>query len=173
MKRLLGMLGAVLLVVSLGLLFGMTQTAAQSDNGQSEIQRGLSIAPVTLTIDGNKRGLVGLGSYYVNGVSDCVGCHSGASGHLGGGNVFGPVVSRNLTPNAAGLPAGLTFDEFKQVIQFGTDFKNLPPPGSNTLIVMPWPEYKIATDRWIEAVYEYLKAIPCIEGGPGNTVPRC
>jgi len=171
MKRAVRLLGAVLLVVSAGLIFGMTQTSAQSDNGQSEIQRGLSIAPVPLTIKGNK-GLVGLGSYYVNGVSDCVGCHSGATGHLGGGNPFGPVFSRNLTPNAAGLPAGLTFDEFKAVIQHGTEFKNIAPPGP-TLIVMPWQEFRIATDKWIEAVYEYLKAVPCIEGGPGNTLPRC
>lgn len=173
MTRAFRMTGAVMLVVGLGLLFGMTQTSAQSDNGQSEIQRGLSIAPVPLNLKDNKRGLVGLGSYYVNGVSDCTGCHSGATGHLGGGNPFGPVFSRNLTPNAAGLPAGLTLDEFRQVIQHGTDFKNLPPPGSNTLIVMPWPSYSIATDKWIEAVYEYLKAVPCIEGGPGNTLPRC
>jgi hypothetical protein len=173
MKRAVRRLGAVVMVVGLGLLVGVTQTWAQSDNGQSEIPRGMSIAPVTLDLTGKKPGLVGLGSYYVNGVSDCVGCHSGASGHLGGGNTFGPVLSRNLTPDAGGFPAGLTFDQFKQVIQLGTDFKNLPPPGTNTLIVMPWPEYKIATDRWIEAVYEYLKAIPCIEGGPGNTTPRC
>ena len=29
---------------------------------------------------------------------------------------------------------------------------------------MAWPAYRIATDRWLKAVYEYLKAIPCIEG---------
>ena len=172
MTKAFRMTGAVMLVVGLGLLFGMTQTSAESDNGQSEIQRGLSIAPVPLNLKDNKRGLVGLGSYYVNGVSDCVGCHSGATGHLGGGNPFGPVFSRNLTPNAAGLPAGLTFDEFKAVIQHGTEFKNIAPPGP-TLIVMPCQELRIATDKWIEAVYEYLKAVPCIEGGPGNTLPRC
>ena len=172
MNRAVRMLGAVVLVVGAGLIFGMTQTSAESDNGQSEIQRGLSIAPVPLALKENKRSLVGLGSYYVNGVSDCVGCHSGATGHLGGGNQVGPVFSRNLTPNAAGLPAGLTFDEFKQVIQHGTEFKNIAPPGP-TLIVMPWQQFSIATDKWIEAVYEYLKAIPCIEGGPGNTLPRC
>ena len=96
MQRAFWKLAVLLLVVGLGLGFGMSQTSAQSENnGQSEIQRGLSIAPVPLDMTGKSRGLVGLGSYYVNGVSDCVGCHSGASGHLGGGNSFGPVFSRN------------------------------------------------------------------------------
>lgn len=59
-------------------------------------------------------------------------------------------------------------------MRFGTDFKDLPPPGSVTLVVMPWPAYRHGTDRWVEAVYEYLRAIPCVEGGPGTMgVVRC
>ena len=145
----------------------------QGNNGQSEVQRGFDIAPVPLDLAGKNRSLVGLGSYYVNGVSDCIGCHTADAGeYLGGGRPFGPVVSsRNLTPDFAGLPAGLTLEQFKQVLLSGTDFKNLPPPGA--LVVMPWPAYQHGTDRWMEAIYEYLKAIPCVEGGPGNTVPRC
>ena len=59
----------------------------------------------------------------------------------------------------------------KNVLQFGTDFKGIDPPGP--LIVMPWPSYRHGTERWMEAVYEYLRAIPCVEGGPGNDAPRC
>jgi hypothetical protein len=40
------------------------------NNGQSEVQRGFDIAPVELDLAGKNRSLVGLGSYYVNGVSD-------------------------------------------------------------------------------------------------------
>jgi hypothetical protein len=29
---------------------------------------------------------------------------------------------------------------------------------------MPWPVFHNMTDHQIEAIYEYLKAIPCIEG---------
>jgi hypothetical protein len=126
---------------------------------------------VPLNLAGKNRSLVGLGSYYVNGPSDCVGCHGSETGYLGGGNVFGPVQARNLTPDAAGLPAGLTLEAFKQVMRSGTDFKGLFPPGP--LIVMPWPAYQHGTERWTEAVYEYLSAIPCVEGGPGYTSPRC
>ena len=177
MTKAFRMTGAVMLVVGLGLLFGMTQTSAQSDNGQSEIQRGLSIAPVPLNLKDNKRGLVGLGSYYVNGVSDCVGCHSGASGHLGGGNPFGPVLSRNLTPNIAGLPGGLTLEQFIFTMRNGTDLKNLTPvtpgPVVDKLQIMPWPQYQKLTTEDLRAIYEYLRAIPCVPGGPGLSADRC
>lgn len=146
-------------------------TLQGQNNGESEVQRGFEIAPVVLTLRGLNRSLVGQGSYYVNGISDCVGCHSGATGHLGGGVDFGVVLTRNLTPDSHGLPAGLTFDQFQQAIRFGVDFKGLAPPGP--LIIMPWPSYRHGTDRYLEAVYEYLRAIPCIEGGPGMPAHRC
>jgi hypothetical protein len=163
------------LIASAACLMFAAQVAnvrGQGNSGQSEVQRGFDIAPVPLNLDGKYRSLVGLGSYYVNGVSDCIGCHTANEGqYLGGGVPFGPVLSRNLTPDHAGLPAGLTLDQFKDVLHFGTDFKGLDPPGP--LIVMPWPAYRHGTDRWMEAMYEYLKAIPCVEGGPGYTLPRC
>jgi hypothetical protein len=140
-------------------------------NGQSEVQRGFDIAPVQLDLTGKNRSLVGQGSYYANGISACAGCHIGPAGHMGGGRNFGGVLSRNLTPDASGLPAGLTFGQFEQAIRLGMDFKGLPPPGP--LVVMPWQELGHGTDRYLEAIYEYLKAIPCLEGGPGNTAPRC
>jgi hypothetical protein len=173
MKRTSRVVGSALLVGALALLFGISRSSAQQDNnGQSEIQRGFSIAPVLLDLSGKQRGLVGLGSYYVNGVSDCIGCHTADGGpYLGGGRPFGPVLSRNLTPDFAGLPGGLTLEQFKAVMRSGVDFKNVAPPGP--LIVMPWPAYQIGTDRWTEAVYEYLRAIPCVEGGPGTSSPRC
>jgi hypothetical protein len=100
-----------------------------------------------------------------------VGCHTSNTGFLGGGNNFGPVTTRNLTPDENGRPAGLTLEEFRQAIRFGTDFKNLAPPGP--LIIMPWLAYRHGTDRYIEAIYEYLRSIPCVEGGPGVPANRC
>ena len=100
-----------------------------SDNEASKIQIGFAIAPVPLNMNGKNPSLVGLGSYIVNAQADCAGCHStptyaeGGDPHLGqpeqinvstylsgGGDLFGPFVPRNLTPNAAGQPAGLTLD---------------------------------------------------------------
>src|SRR5262250_2001436 len=52
--------------------------ASSDDNGSdaSRIRRGFEIAPVPLNLEGKNRALVGLGSYIVNAVADCNGCHS-------------------------------------------------------------------------------------------------
>ena len=161
----------------------------QGDGGESEVQRGFKIAPVPLNLEGKNRSLVGLGSYLVNGPSDCIGCHTAnlylpggnpfqgqpaainQATYLGGGNAFGPFISRNLTPDANGRPAGLTLAEFKTVIRTGVDLKGIPP--APLLQVMPWPAYRHGTDRFLEAIYEYLRSIPCLEGGPGAPPNRC
>ena len=31
---------------------------------------------------------------------------------------------------------------------------------------MPWPVHHNMTDHQIDAIYEYLSAIPCLEGSP-------
>jgi hypothetical protein len=38
---------------------------------------------------------------------------------------------------------------------------------------MPWPIYRNMTDHDLRAIYEYLSAIPCVEGGPGEPPNRC
>jgi hypothetical protein len=166
------------------------QGQGQGNGGSSEVQAGRGAVPpeITLNLAGKNPSRVYEGSYYVNGVSDCTGCHNGPetdeSGapipleerYLAGGQNFGPVFTRNLTPDANGLPAGLTFEQFVQVIRQGRDFKELPPIVGNpdTLIVMPWPAYRHGTDRFIRALYEYLKAVPCLPGGPlEDSATRC
>jgi hypothetical protein len=165
----------LLAAMCLGVVAYVPVVQGQANSGQSEVQIGFDIAPVELDLKGKNRNLVGLGSYYVNGPSDCFGCHSGPNGYLSGGVPFGAapnqVFSRNLTPDSNGLPAGLTFEQFEQVIRLGTDFKNLAPPGP--LVVMPWPAYRHGTDHYVRALYEYLSSIPCIEGGPGSPANRC
>ena len=120
--------------------------------------------------------------------------------YLGGGRDFGPlgaagnpsahIISRNLTPapdNDTGLPGGdITYYKFFQIMRDGTDFDNLhptctgalnsgciPPPFDGHLLeVMPWPNFKDFTNLELRAVYEYLRAIPCVQGnypGPGGT----
>lgn len=154
----------------------------------SKIQIGFAIAPVPLDLRGRNPALVGLGSYIVNAQADCAGCHStpqyapGGNPHLGqpeeinqatylsgGGDLFGPFVPRNLTPNAAGRPAGLTLDQFLQVLDTGADLKGrapfVPSQQNDLLQVMPWPIFGKMTDREKRALYEYLSAIPCIGSG--------
>jgi hypothetical protein len=114
--------------------------------------------------------------------------------YLGGGRDFLPIsgppsphlISRNLTPSTkTGLPEGdHTFAEFLEIIRTGKDFDHLhlncsisitkncfpaiPPFDGDLLQIMPWPIYKNMSDHDIRAIYEYLKAIPCIQGNyPG------
>jgi len=93
------------------------------------------------------------------------------------------IISRNLTPDKNGHPeGGHTLEQFKEILRTGKDFDNLhptcqsdadpnialgicipPPVDGSKLQVMPWPLVHNMTDHQIEAIYEYLSAIPCID----------
>ncbi|MBI1787096.1 MAG: cytochrome C [Acidobacteria bacterium] len=112
--------------------------------------------------------------------------------YLGGGSDFGTldpgglsahIITRNLTPDKTGRPeGGATFDEFVDIIRHGTDRDHwhptctgalgphcVPPPFDGSLLqIMPWPIYANMNDHDLRAIYEYLSAIPCLEGDPGN-----
>jgi PKD domain len=100
---------------------------------------------------------------------------------------FPHIISRNLTPDKTGLPGGgHSLQEFMQIIRTGIDMdhihptcagkpdgKCIPPPFNGDLLqIMPWP-YSQMTDHDLQAIYEYLSAIPCVEGGPGEPANRC
>jgi hypothetical protein len=116
----------------------------------------------------------------------------GSVGTPTGPNFYqGPaMISRNLTPNKDGVPeGGVSLSRFKEIIRHGTDFDHIHPtctpdqiteinnggtpvciptsPGNTAdgdlLQVMPWPTFSHMTDRDIEAIYEYLSAIQCID----------
>lgn len=114
--------------------------------------------------------------------------------YLGGGRNFGKIsgppspdiISRNLTPSTkTGLPEGdHTFEEFLTILRTGKDFDHLhpncsatitthcfppiPPFDGDLLQIMPWPNFQKLTDHDIRAIYEYLSAIPCVQGNyPG------
>jgi hypothetical protein len=149
----------------------------------SRIQRGAELAPVPLSMNGLNPALVREGSYIVNAQGGCNECHTvpsyapggnpflgqpeqiNAACYLAGCTAFGPFVSRNITPRANGLPAGRTLEEFKQIMREGTDFRT-PPDGTPILQVMPWPVYGKMSDRELEAIYEFLRAIPMINPRP-------
>jgi hypothetical protein len=129
-----------------------------------------------------------------------------ARGYLGGGSTFGPfpgkgiggvgpltIYSRNLTPDASGLPeGGHTFQEFLTIMRTGHDFDSAHPPcptlgvmgcvgppfNASLLLVMPWPVHANMSDDDLQAIYEYLSAIPCIShkgtvGLPANLYQTC
>jgi hypothetical protein len=226
-KRLftLGTIGGLAALVLTGALVTSPAVHADDEHSNSDAARidiGFQVAPVHLTYDKSNRKLVGLGSYIVNVMSDCNGCHSAGPAtqfdgthnpyiraftppvqedttkYLGGGRDFlqiGPVIisptipphiiSRNLTPDDSGLPEqGADFNEFYNSMRFGIDHDHLhpncptpitatttncfpPPLNGDKLQIMPWPAYQDFTDHDLRAIYEYLKAIPCI-ASPGH-----
>jgi hypothetical protein len=181
-------------LICVGLLIATiltTGTLALADSGpactigqERKIRKGLRIAPVPLDFTHKNPALVGLGSYIVNAQGGCNDCHTNppyaegwdpfqgqspvvnGEGYLAGGMRFGPFVSRNLTPCQDGKPAGLTLEQFMQGMRTGADLKDdvLPPGDTPLLQVMPWPVYGLMTNCDLQAIYEYLRAIPPHEG---------
>ena len=167
--------------LALGVALAVAPIAvSHAEDDESKIKQGYAINPVPLNLARKNRALVGLGSYIVN-TSGCNDCHthpSYAPGHdpflgqpeqinagqyLTGGRQFGPFIrSPNLTPDASGLPAGLTFDEFVHTLRTGHD----PDVAGRLLQVMPWPVFAKKTDNDLRAIYEYLTAIPSRPDNP-------
>lgn len=225
--KVLGAVVTLLAIVFAAMSMKAPRAHADDDDTESIIKIGFQIAPVPLNLAGKDRAKVGLGSYLVNAIGDCNGCHTSggppnfnyAPGgnpyfnqpnvvdptvYLSGGSDFGPVgtptgpngypgpdmISRNLTPDKNGRPeGGHTLAEFKEILRHGKDFDHIHPtctaeqiteiegggtpvciptsPGNTAdgdlLQVMPWPTFSHLSDRDIEAIYEYLSAIPCID----------
>lgn len=202
---------AMPLGLAVGIAFQARPVMGQDDSLSHKARIGLDGAPVPLNLDGKDKSSVGLGSYLVNFGGECNGCHSqgpptqyagggnpyfsqkpekiNAATYLGGGRDFGPlipgsasIVSRNLTPDKDGKPAGLTKEEFRQLLKTGIDGDKwhptcvgapnshcIPAPFDGSLLqIMPWPAYQHMTNHDMNAIYDYLSAIPCLEGDPGN-----
>ena len=100
-----------------------------------------------------------------------------AKSPLYAGPGLGPsIITRNLTPDFTGNPAGgIDYNKFLTIIRMGHDFDQLHPncggtvtdncynaPVNGTLLqVMPWPKFQHMTEYQIRAVWTYLSTIPC------------
>ena len=159
-------------------------TSVRSESESQLSKLGLSVASkdgITLNYAKKNKEMVGLGSFLVNSVGDCDGCHSTnewAAGnnpyqgqikkidtakYLAGGQAFGPFTSANLTPDNTGKPGGMTYSQFVAAIRTGAD----PMVPGRTLQVMPWPAFQDMTDHQLQAIYAYLSAVPSLPDG-GN-----
>jgi hypothetical protein len=156
-------------------------TAKAASSSNSRVARGLEISPVPPDLNGRDRELVARGSYLVNAVGDCAGCHSfprflpggdpfqgtpdkavapiiNTRHFLAGGLCFGPTISSNLTPDLdTGHPANMTLQQFITAMRTG---RSLSP---DLLRAMPWPTYHNMNDGDLKAMYEYLSALPHAE----------
>jgi plastocyanin len=159
----------------------MTGSVVVRSPEQTRIQTGKNLVagsaktvPISLNLAGKNQDLAYLGSYIVNAQSGCANCHScptyakghnpflgeskqfNASGYLAGGVPVGGIVSANITPDSSGKPAGLSLGEFKSLLRTGHD----PDVPGALLQVMPWPIFGMMSSHDLDAVYEYLRAIP-------------
>ena len=104
------------------------------------------------------------------------------AGFMAGGSNFGGEFAMNLTPDYSTgkpLPAGISDEAtFFKVLRTGHYFQTnqapqaplAAPANAATLQVMPWPALSGLTDSDLDAMWQYLSAIPCIPGSPTNTV---
>jgi hypothetical protein len=170
-------------LIGFALVLTLVPTITQGAGSNPEADRiaiGFRIAPVHLNVHNGDldHDLVGLGSYIVNAQAACNDCHTNppyadggnpfmgqpkhfnSANYLGGGTAFGPFISDNLTPDSHGLPAGLTYAQFKTLMRTG----HAPDlPAGAILHVMPWPVFQSMTDHDIQALYAYLRAIPHVD----------
>lgn len=189
-KRSLMLCVAIASIVLTGTLIGAAQQEQPDLTDSTGLpekvwKRGLAIAPVALNLEGKSKRLVGEGSYIVNAQGACADCHTNpvflpggnpflgqserinTERYLAGGRPFGPIIrSANITPDAQGLPAGLTLDQFIEAMRTGRDFKNRHPQISPLLQTHPWPFFAKMTDDDLRAIYEYLRAIPHADPAP-------
>jgi hypothetical protein len=75
---------------------------------------------------------------------------------------MGGLVIPGLTPDARGLPGGLTLVEFENAMSTGHD----PHRPDSILQIMPWPVYREMIPCDQVAIYEFLKAIPSSPPAP-------
>jgi hypothetical protein len=118
---------------------------------------------------------------------------------LGPGSSTDPMInplfiySRNLTPGCDTSPCtkplpegGSTFEQFRTIMRTGHDYDDAHPPcptkgavgciasppfDASLLQVMPWPVQANMSDDDIRAIYEYLRAIPCVSNAEVPDLP--
>ncbi|MEI9952740.1 MAG: hypothetical protein WDO74_28095 [Pseudomonadota bacterium] len=149
---------------------------------------GLKLSEVEVDLSGldsDEIESVGRGSYLINAVGDCKGCHNSPDGKFLAGNnnfpiggfkpddptancnvasppsgcVDGHVFTRNLTPDPiTGMK--LTEAQFIEALRTGRDFKDAT--GGTTLMVMPWAQLRWLTTEDLRDMYAYLTHIPAV-----------
>jgi len=150
---------------------------SELSSNPATLELGLRLVPSEITLDltdlsQSERDQIALGSYLVNGVGGCIGCHNSPTGeHLAGGNEF-PVAflppdvqgktslfARNLTPDPdTGMK--LTEAEFIEALKTGKDFHDSQGGQDSRMVFMPSQVYRFMLDKDLKAIYAYLKHIP-------------
>ncbi len=159
-----------------------------TDRIQPNVNRGLAISPLVQPRDlDDERHRFGRGSYLVNAIGDCSGCHTNPQADpitlrlstatfLSGGRVFTPpppvqsalhearAFSANLTGQNHGFfhEEDSTFERFRTVIQTGTHADETPP--RPLAFPMPWDLLKNMLDEDLRSVFTYISLVPARTG---------
>ena len=122
---------AVILIGGLLTHVPRVQADDQGNDDESVIKQGLALAPVKLNLDGKNRALVARGSYIVNAVGDCNGCHSAGppTEFVPGGNPY------FLPGSVPPLFGGTKVINPATYLGGGRDFNQLGSPGSGAHII--------------------------------------
>src|SRR5579864_8980195 len=90
--KIAGSAGVLMVAVFAGMLGSSSRAKAGDYKEELLIREGFAIAPVPLNLAGKDPDLVGYGSYLVNAVGDCNGCHTGGGppnfNYAPGGNPY-------------------------------------------------------------------------------------
>jgi hypothetical protein len=155
------------------------------------VLRGLALDPLgqihTHSLDATTVALFGRGSYIVNAVADCSGCHTNidnaqtgaidTAAYLTGGQVFDlnfdgvpPTVQaqlgvvRSASANLIGPTDGffnfpnVNFATFETLITEGIHAED-PQPQARVAFPMPWTFFRNMTETDLEAVYTYMNTV--------------
>ncbi|MGH7437006.1 MAG: hypothetical protein ACRENE_15135, partial [Polyangiaceae bacterium] len=159
------------------------------------VLRGLAVDPLqevsTSKMDTTTLALFGRGSYLVNAVADCSGCHTNRDGltidkaaYLNGGQVFAvppPLWSEGYVRSASAdligtthgfFQPGLQFDTFETLVTQGVHAED-PSPRRAVAWPMPWDKFKHMTLNDLEAIFTYMQAVATQYGAsvPDKRVP--
>jgi hypothetical protein len=137
-------------------------------NGQGGCN-GCHTCPSYKGVDPSKTGGNGIGPPDSPGPVNTANYLAGGTPFPGRGVPFqGSVLAApNLTPDSSGLPGGMTYDDFKNAMQNGEVSRK---PG-HVLQVMPWPVYRKMYENDLNAIYQYLSALPPAQPGGSCTAP--
>ena len=162
-------------IIATGMISNARLVRAHDDQGgdqteEARIHRGLAIAPVHLNLEGKDRDLVGLGSYWVNAVADCNGCHGAGPATeyiVPTGNPYflsPPFSGKQQINPATYLGGGRDFGPFP-----GPPFPSIPHLYSRNLtpdlLACPQVAARLKVSRHNEAWHRFRSSSPELYGG--------
>lgn len=158
MRRVLRILGIILVVLAVILIIGGAAVYAISEN---RINKKFDMEVEALTIPTDDDSLA-RGQYLVEAVGLCQDCHGD---NLGGKRFIdepglASVDSANLTSGEGGVGRDFTDEDWVRALRYGVD------SDGHSLLVMPSYHFQLFSDEDMGAIIAYLKTLPPVDFEP-------